>query len=31
MVSKDEMLGLRERMLEGVDGIDDPDEYEYAG
>ena len=31
MVSREEMLGLRERMLEGVDGIDEPDENEYPG
>lgn len=31
MVSKDEILGLRERILDGVDGMDEPDENEYAG
>lgn len=28
IVSREEMLGLRERMLVGVDGTDDPDEVE---
>jgi hypothetical protein len=31
IVSKDEILGLRERMLVGVEGMEDPDEKEYAG
>jgi hypothetical protein len=31
IVSKEEILGLRERMLVGVEGMDEPDEKEYAG
>lgn len=31
MVSREDMLGLRERILEGVEGIEDVEEKEYAG
>lgn len=31
IVSKEEILGLRERMLDGVDGIDELEGKEYRG
>lgn len=31
IVSRDEMLGLRERILVGVDGMDEPDETDMPG